>query len=75
MYSIVSCRVSMLHVVDNAHENLFYQFSEDYALSKLFLVRNMLLSEYCYLMGDSIDQMVVNITQKHQYQVKHLHHM
>ena len=68
---MVSCRMSTLYVENNAHEKLFFQFSEMYALSKLFLICDMLLLEYCYLMGDSIKQMVVNITQKHQHQVQY----
>ena len=67
MYVIVFRRVSAPYTLNNAHESLFYRFSETYALSKLFLIRDMLLSEYCYLMGDSIKQMIVNITQKHQH--------
>ena len=61
----------MLYVENNAHGKLFYQFSEKYALSKLFLIRDMLLSEHFYLMGDSIEQIIVNITRKHQYQVQY----
>ena len=55
MYSIVVRRASTLYTLNIAHESLFYQFSETYALIKLCFIRDMLLSEYCYLMGDSIE--------------------
>ena len=69
MYSIVVRRASTLYTLNIAHESLFYQFSETYAFIKLSFISDMLLSEYCYLTDDSIEQMIVNVTQKHYYQI------